>query len=75
LSWRDVVDVVGRLLDRSVELRTVSPGDDVPGLSPLVTGLLAGTDTYDSPIDMSEPCATFGVRLTPMVDALRPLIA
>jgi NADH dehydrogenase len=74
LSWRDVVDVVGRLLDRPVEVRWVAPGDDVPGLNPLVAGLLAGTETYDSEIDMTEPCATFGVELTPMDEALAPFV-
>jgi NADH dehydrogenase len=75
LSWRDVVGEMERMLGRSLEVQSVAPGTDVPGLIPVILELLTATDLYDSVIDMDEPCRTFGVRLTPVAEALAPLMA
>jgi hypothetical protein len=56
-------------------VNAVALGDDVPGLDPLIAGLLAGTETYDSVIDVRATCATFGVRPTPLDDVLPQLIS
>jgi hypothetical protein len=74
VCWIEVAEIVGRLLDRPVDVRTMGSVDDVAALGPVVTGLLAAAETYDSVLDMSEPAATFGVRLTPMEEALRPFL-
>jgi uncharacterized protein YbjT (DUF2867 family) len=64
LSWRDVVAIHERLLGRAIPIQTVRPGEAVPGLPPLASGLMAAMDTYDSPLDMAETARTFGVDLT-----------
>jgi uncharacterized protein YbjT (DUF2867 family) len=64
LSWRDVVAIYEQLLGRAVGIQTVPPGEVVPGLPPIASGLMAAMDTYDSPLDMSETARIFGVELT-----------
>ena len=56
---------------RSVE----QPGEPLPGLPDVVSGLLAGMDTYDSPVDMTATASTFDVQLTSSEQALRQLFA
>jgi uncharacterized protein YbjT (DUF2867 family) len=64
LSWRDVVAIYEQLLGRLVPIQTVAPGEVVPGLPPLASGLMAAMDTYDSPLDMAETTSMLGVELT-----------
>jgi uncharacterized protein YbjT (DUF2867 family) len=64
LSWRDVVATYEKLLGRPLPIQTVTPGEMVPGLPPIASGLMAAMDTYDSPLDMAETASTFGVELT-----------
>ncbi len=65
LSWNDVIARAGRLLGRELPVNRVSPGEPLPGLPDVVAGLLAGMDTYDSPVDMTDTAAAFNVTLTP----------
>jgi NADH dehydrogenase len=46
----------------------VVPGDDVPGMPPFMAQMLAMQDTYDSPMEMADTAAEFGVRLTSVVE-------
>jgi len=64
ITWRDVIGEFERSLGRTVPVRTVPPGEPVPGLPPPMTGLLAYLDSYESPIDMTDTAATFGVTGT-----------
>jgi uncharacterized protein YbjT (DUF2867 family) len=64
VTWRDVVAALESALGRDIELRTVSPGEPVPGLPENVAELLAMFDTFDSPVDMSEMTRTYGVQPT-----------
>lgn len=64
LSWRDVVAIYEEVTGRSIDVRTVAPGQPLPGLPDVVAQLAAGLDAYDSPIPMDDACATYGVRLT-----------
>lgn len=76
LSWRDVVGVYEEATGRSIEVRMIPPGTQIPGLPDVVSQLAAGFDTYDSPIPMDEACATYGVELTSARDfARRPSAA
>jgi NADH dehydrogenase len=74
LTWHDVVHSYDRALGRTIQVQSVPSGTllpdlpPVPGLAELVSGLLTLLETFDSPIDMTEPASTFGVRLT-SVDA------
>ena len=61
LSWRDVVASFERALGRTIPVQSVAPGDPLPGLPPVVGQLMAGQDTYDSPLDMTQTAQTFGV--------------
>jgi uncharacterized protein YbjT (DUF2867 family) len=54
LSFRDAVAIYERVLGHQIQVRSVAPGEPVPGLPQMVAQLLAGLDTYDSPIDMTE---------------------
>lgn len=70
VSWRDVVAAYERALGRPLPVRSVAPGEllpdlpPAPGLAELVSGLLAGMETFDSPVDMAGTARTFGVRQT-----------
>jgi uncharacterized protein YbjT (DUF2867 family) len=66
LSFRDAVAIYERMLGHQIQIRSVAPGEPVPGLPEMVAQLLAGLDTYDSPIDMTETARTFGIQLTPL---------
>jgi uncharacterized protein YbjT (DUF2867 family) len=66
LSFRDAVAIYERVLAHRIPIRSVAPGEPVPGLPDLIAQLLAGFDTYDSPIDMTETAHTFNIPLTPL---------
>ena len=71
LSFRDAVAIYERVLGHQIQVRSVAPGEPVPGLPQMVAQLLAGLDTYDSPIDMTETARTFGIQLTPLEKVAR----
>ncbi|MGH3666619.1 MAG: hypothetical protein ACRDU8_11130 [Egibacteraceae bacterium] len=62
-------------LGHEVPLRTVPPGELVPGRPGMMSQLLAALDTYDSPIDMNELAATYGVTPTPLAGFVRRFVA
>jgi len=64
LSFRDAVAIYERLLGHPIPVKKVAPGAPVPGLPEIVAQLLAGLDTFDSPMDMTQTARTFGIRLT-----------
>ena len=73
LSWNDVIARAGAVVGRELPVRRISPGEPLPGLPDVISGLLAGMDTYDSAVDMTETAATFDVKLTPAEEVLRRL--
>lgn len=75
LSWNDVVQRAGGVVGRELGVRRIQPGEMLPGLPAVVSGLMAGTDTYDSPMEMTETARAFGVHLTPAGQVLRHLLA
>lgn len=74
LSWNDVVERAGRVLGRTLEVQHVAPGQPIPGAPDVVSGLMAGMDTYDSPVDMTAMAHTYGVELTPAEQVLRQML-
>jgi len=70
-SFRDAVAIYERVLGHQIPIRSVAPGEPVPGLPQMVAHLLAGLDTYDSPIEMTETARTFGIQLTPLEEVAR----
>ncbi len=75
LAWRDIVEVFEHELGRPVGLRTVPPGQPVPGLPDFVAQLLAVLDTYDSPIDISHLTSAYDVTPTSIADFTRDYVA
>jgi NADH dehydrogenase len=75
LSWRDVVGIYEQLLQRAIPIQTVPPGEAVPGLPPIASGLMAAMDTYDSPLDMESTASTLGVELTSVETFARSALA
>jgi uncharacterized protein YbjT (DUF2867 family) len=70
VSWRDILAAYERALGRPVPVQCIAPGEllpdvpPVPGLTELLSGLLAALETFDSPVDMTQTATTFGVTLT-----------
>lgn len=71
LSWRDVVSVFERVLDRAVDTRFVQPGEPVPGMPDVMSGLLAAMETYDTVLDTGPLARQMGVELTPLESVVR----
>jgi uncharacterized protein YbjT (DUF2867 family) len=71
LSFRDAVAIYERVLGHQIQIRSVAPGEPVPGFPQMVAQLLAGLDTYDSPLEMTETARTFGIQLTPLEEVAR----
>jgi uncharacterized protein YbjT (DUF2867 family) len=74
LSWRDVVVLFERVLGREIPVRSLGPGESLPGLPPTVSQIAAGFETYDSPLETTETAATFGVTLTDAESVIRRLL-
>ena len=70
VSWRDVLASYERALGRPIAVQWIAPGallpdlPPAPGLTALVSGLLAALETFDTPMDMTELARTFGVTPT-----------
>jgi uncharacterized protein YbjT (DUF2867 family) len=75
LTWHDVVAAFERELDREIPVRTVAPGEAVPGFPPMMNQLLAAMDGYDSALDMTAVAETFGVTPTSLDDFVRGFVA
>ena len=73
LSWKDVVRITSQVVGRELAIRHVTPAEGLPGLPAVVSGLMAGMDTYDSPLDMTATSQTYGVQLTPAEAVIRRL--
>lgn len=76
LSWRDVVAAHERAFGRPIPVQWIPPGTllpelpPAPGLTELVSGLMAALETFDTPMDMTELSRTLGVTPTTIDDLL-----
>jgi NADH dehydrogenase len=75
VTWRDVVGAFERELGREIPVRTVAPGEAVPGRPPMMNQLLAAMDGYDSPVEMTAMAETFGVNPTSLDDFVHGFVA
>ena len=75
ISWRDAVAAFEHELGREIPVRTVRPGEPVPGMPEQVNGLFQALETYDSPIDMSALAATYGVSPTRLEDFVHAFVS
>ena len=74
ISWRDAVAAFEHELGREIPVRTVRPGEPVPGMPDQVNGLFQALETYDSPLDMSALSATYGVTPTRLEDFVHAFV-
>ena len=75
LSLREVVGIYGDALGREIEVRTVAPGEPIPGLPPPVWGIAAGLESYDSPVPMEALSRAYGIAPTSARDLVRSRLA
>jgi uncharacterized protein YbjT (DUF2867 family) len=75
LSFRDAAAVYGRVLGCQTTVRSVAPGDPVPGMPESMLGMVIGMDMFDSPIEMKETARAFGVPMTPFEQVVRRMAA
>lgn len=68
LSFREAAAVYERVLGRPIEVKSVTPGDPLPNLSPGAQAMAAAFDSFDSPVEMNGLAAQYGVRLTPLAE-------
>lgn len=71
LSFRDAAGIYGRVTGCEPVVRSVRPGEPIPGLPESMQGMLISFDMYDSPIDMAETARTFGIQLTSLEKVVR----
>jgi NADH dehydrogenase len=71
VTLRDVVRAYEQSSGRSIPVRSVAPGDPIPGVPEPVWGLAAALETFDSPVPMESATRTYGVELTSVVDFAR----
>jgi uncharacterized protein YbjT (DUF2867 family) len=74
LSWRDVVAVFERVVGRPIEVRTVPPATPIEGVPEAMLMLLAALEQYETPIDMTDTAATFGIEPTPLEELVRAML-
>ena len=71
VTLRDVVGAYEGALGRPVAIRSVAPGEPIPGVPEPVWALAAALEMFDSPVPMDETSRTYGVRLTSVADFAR----
>lgn len=74
LSFRDAAAIYERVLGRQVSVKSIGPDGHIQGVPDSIIQALAGMDTFDSPIDMTQATRTFGVKLTPLEEVARKAV-
>jgi NADH dehydrogenase len=74
VSWRDIVAAFGQVLGQELPVRFVAPGEPIPGAPDIVPAVLAGMETYDSPIPMDDTARLYGVEQTPLASVVRHML-
>jgi uncharacterized protein YbjT (DUF2867 family) len=74
VSWRSIVEAFGQALGQELPVQFVAPGQPIAGLPDIVPPVLAGMETYDSPVPMDETARTFRVQLTPLASVARRML-
>ncbi len=75
VSWLDVVGAFEKELGRDVPVRTIAPGEPIPGSPDIVSELAAALASYDSPMDVAELSRTYGVTPTTLGDFVHDFVA
>ena len=78
LSWSEIVEKMGGILGRRLEVETIAPGSPIPTLPPpvdqVIGNLAAGLEQQDVVLDTTDVAREFGVTLTPADTVLRRMI-
>ncbi len=74
ITYGDAIEAFEQALGHELPYRSVAPGQEVPGLDPMMAGLLAFQDTYDSDFDTRELADEFGVHLTSVAEWARSMV-
>jgi NADH dehydrogenase len=74
VTWWDVVTAFERELGRELPVKTIAPGQPIPGVPGIVSELAAALAGYDSPLDMTELNTTYRVTPTPLADYVHTYI-
>lgn len=64
LTFRDVVRAYEEASGRTYQVRSVAPGEPIPGLPDAVSGIAASLEAFDSMVPMAELARQFGIALT-----------
>ena len=75
VSWLDVVAAFETELGRQVPVRTIAPGESIPGVPAIVSELAAALASYDSPMDVSALTRTYGVAPTTLAEFVHGFVA
>jgi uncharacterized protein YbjT (DUF2867 family) len=75
VSWRGIVETFGQVLGQDLPVQFVAPGEPVPLIPEIVPPVLAGMETYDSPLPMDGLARTFGVEQTSLGAYARRMLA
>lgn len=75
VTLRDVVGAYESALGRPVAVRSVAPGEPIPGVPEPVWALAAALEMFDSPVPMDEMSRTYDVHLTSVADFARSRVA
>ncbi|HVC19033.1 MAG TPA: SDR family oxidoreductase [Vicinamibacterales bacterium] len=75
VTFKDVVREYEQAAGRSVPVRSVAPGDPIPGVPEAVSRMAAGLETFDSLIPMEETSRRYGIVLTTVHDFVRARLA
>jgi uncharacterized protein YbjT (DUF2867 family) len=74
LSWCGIVDTFSQVIGQKLPVQFVAPGEAIPGLPEIVPPVLAGMETYESPIPMKETARTFGVQQTTLASFVQRML-
>lgn len=74
LTWDDVVLAFEHQLGRRLPVRKLAAGEPAADLPDFVAQLLTALDGYDSPIDMTERNATYGIEPTDLSTFVRTFV-
>jgi len=64
VTLREVVQAYEQAIGRSIKVRSVAPGDPIPGLPEPVWAMAAALESFDSPMPMAELARAFNVPQT-----------
>lgn len=73
LSFRDAAAIYGLVLGQDIQVNSVAPGTPLPDLSPGAAAMAASFDAFDSPVEMHELSAAYGIKLTPLESFVRQI--